>query len=159
MATRSPTTRTRSVKGRTVALSASPFTPTLVDTVAPANKVCTRPEAEAIADLMPDEYLQCRTWQHRWVSWSASWSDHEHTYQAIQRCDRCLGERTQSISQTGQLLKTSRAYPPGYLSAPGTGRVVGEAKDAFRLALVTRTINGTTVRGERKAPKRSRRAA
>jgi hypothetical protein len=118
----------------------------------------SRSTAEQFARELPDEFLQCRELAHVWVSWSATWSEHTHEYRRVLRCSRCLTEREQRIDASGSLVGGGYHYAEGY-STPGLGRIAGEARDALRLASLTRSMSGESVRGERRGPVRRGRTA
>lgn len=113
--------------------------------------------AEFAADLEED-WLYCRTYQHNWKPWTASWSSELGCYEVSIRCNRCHTRRVQTMSDKGTVLSSHYEYPEGYLHA-GMGRIAGEARDRLRLESVTRVVANTEKRKERRRSTKQRKAA
>lgn len=98
-----------------------------------------RADAEEFARALPTEYVQCRAGSHLWRPSTARWDTEARAYDVRELCDRCTAARVRLISQLGAVLGSKIEYPEGYL-ATNIGRLVGEAKDAVRLEMVTRFV-------------------
>lgn len=92
-----------------------------------------------LAESMPMSYLQCRDFGHSWRPYSAAYHAGDRTYVRTQRCPRCKTFRDQELSERGTQLRSSYRYADGYLME-GLGRIVGDGRDALRLASITRSI-------------------
>lgn len=107
-----------------------------------------RSDAEQFARELPAEFIGCRARQHLWEPATATWDREARAYDIGERCARCASTRRQLISQRGEVLRSVIDYAEGYL-AKGIGRIVGDAKDAVRLEMVTRMVGGAGQRRRR----------
>ena len=116
-------------------------------------------EVAEFAAGLEEDWLYCRTYQHNWKPWTASWSGELGCYEVSIRCNRCFTRRVQTMSDKGQVLSSHYEYPEGYLHA-GMARIAGEARDRLRLESVTRVVANTEQRAaKRRTRNRSRKAA
>ena len=88
---------------------------------------------------MSDEFLACRELGHTWHPRTAAWNGDERVYDRTLRCPRCKTMRLQTLSQRGEVLTNSYAYPEGYLLTIG-GRIAGAGRDMLRLESLNRQI-------------------
>lgn len=91
------------------------------------------------ASEWPDEYLECRTYGHDWRPSRATWNPAYRYYLVTQLCPRCLSERRIDMNDRGHVVNQWIDYAEGYLSK-GLGRIVGDGRDALRLATIERTF-------------------
>jgi hypothetical protein len=85
-------------------------------------------------DLRPS-YTRCRTYGHAWFEADSDWKSEIGTPLTL-RCERCLTERRDAISYTGQLLSRHYHYSDGYQMRWDET----PTKDDFRLALISLRI-------------------
>lgn len=83
------------------------------------------------------DHLECRDTGHHWQPEDVAHIRSQRFYRIQHRCARCDTRRLREMSETGHVYAQTYDYAPGY-QAKGLGRIVGEAKDAVRLAAVTR---------------------
>lgn len=87
-----------------------------------------------------DDQLECRTYGHRWNPSRAVHYRRFRYFRVVQLCGRCTAERVMELSERGTVLASWYQYPDGYLSH-GLGRIAGDARDALRLATITRVYD------------------
>jgi hypothetical protein len=82
--------------------------------------------------------LECRLYGHHWRPQRAVYHDQYRFYYLVQACPRCHTERHTELN------------PAGYLTK-GIGRIVGDGRDALRLAAIERlyTLTATDELDER----------
>lgn len=97
-------------------------------------------QARQLARGWSDEVLECRTLSHNWQPYRAVQNKRYKFYYIEHICARCKTVRWQEINFNGQVYAHGYRYAEGYLTAPGTGRLTGEARDILRLETVTRTF-------------------
>lgn len=98
----------------------------------------SRSEIEEVLEAMPESFIECRDLQHRWRPYTASWDGSTRVFDRQLRCSRCRTLKVQVLSETGAVLSSHYEYPKNYLLK--LGRIVGDGRDAVRLASVTRRI-------------------
>jgi hypothetical protein len=76
------------------------------------------------------DQLLCRDLQHSWSPYTASRKGDGFIRRLI--CDRCGAFKEQHLSMDGYIVRTSMAYPMGYLR-PGEGRLSRSDRAALRL--------------------------
>lgn len=98
-------------------------------------------EVAGLAEAMPDRFLECRDMGHNWRRYTADLTTVEggSVYERTLRCSRCRTLRKQTLSLTGTILSTSYDYADGY-QLEGVGRIIGDGRDALRLASITRDL-------------------
>jgi len=89
---------------------------------------------------LTDAALLCRDVGHYWRPFTASWERESRSYYRVLRCGRCKTERHQLLDSRGHPVKGHYVYPDRYLAPPGTGRLVGDERDALRLESVVRLM-------------------
>ena len=102
-------------------------------------------EVERRAAEWSSEVLECRTDGHTWRPVSAT---HHTTYRyfyTVQRCAKCESERHTEMTERGTITARWIVYADGYLSK-GLGRIVGDGRDALRLAALMRLYDPTNTR-------------
>ena len=105
--------------------------------IVPSDVIPT-PDFDAFVEHLKLSHLLCRDMGHAWRPRSAVWSQRERAYEVVRRCSRCHTERIMLLSDRGGVLESWYRYAEGYL-VKGVGRIVGEQRDAVRLATVLRT--------------------
>lgn len=91
---------------------------------------------------MSREHLQCRDDGHPWrpsVDHEVTLEDGRLAYERVRRCPRCKAKRVQLVSAAGAVLKGDYDYAKGY-PLRGYGRIIGDARNALRLASIKRNI-------------------
>jgi hypothetical protein len=95
-------------------------------------------EAQELAAEWAPGVLECRAYGHQWRPSRVIYNKVDRFYAIYQTCPRCeKAERYQEMTTTGRVVASYIHYEPGYL-AVGVGPIVGEAKDAVRVAAVVR---------------------
>jgi hypothetical protein len=102
-------------------------------------------EVERQAERWTDEILECRTDGHYWRPARATHHTAYRFYYIVQRCARCLCERHTEMTERGTIAARWIVYTDGYLTK-GMGRIVGDGRDALRLAALTRMYDTTNTR-------------
>lgn len=101
-------------------------------------------EPQAVAEaarLWAPSVLACRDAGHHWETVDAAHFARLRYYRVQHQCARCGVSRYRELSEFGHVYATTYAYPDGYL-VPGLGRIVGDSKDAIRLASILRVGSG-----------------
>ncbi len=92
------------------------------------------------AKLWGDTVLQCRTLGHNWEPKVAVHNRKDRYFYLEQHCARGCGTiRHQEMSERGHIFAQWYGYLDGFLSL-GLGRIVGEARDELRVAVVGRQV-------------------
>lgn len=110
-------------------------------------------DVREMAEGMPQEFLECRDFQHMWRPMGCRYQVKTQTYERSLKCERCDTVKSQVLSRTGAVLGTKYEYADGY-TTKGNGRMGSEARDALRLVSVLREYNvetGTKTSRRRKA--------
>jgi hypothetical protein len=94
-------------------------------------------EVQALTNQWSPGILECRAYGHQWRPSRVIYNKVDRFYAIYQSCPRCECERYQEMTVAGHVVASYIHYAPGYL-AEGSGRIIGEAKDAVRVAAVTR---------------------
>lgn len=95
-------------------------------------------EVRRVAVEWAAEFLECRDTGHHWQPEDVTYFRAAGGYyRVVHVCARCGMRRLREISERGHVYASSYDYPAGYV-AVGLGRIAGEAKDAVRLAAITR---------------------
>jgi hypothetical protein len=102
-------------------------------------KYADRETVEEYIDGLKSTFLYCRELGHNWRPYTAQVSETADHYDRVLRCTRCRTERWQLISRRGAIVSSHYHYVEGYQSK-GLGRIVGEARDALRVASITREV-------------------
>ena len=110
-------------------------------------RFASRSDVEAIAQDMPDGFLQCRSLGHTWRPSHAELDRKARAYAVELRCGRCRTLRLQAVSLTGEVLSSRYEYPAGYVTH--LGRIAGDGRDALRLESIVRVVGGGVVRVRR----------
>lgn len=92
----------------------------------------------------PDTHLQCRDFGHQWRPFRAYALADAVGYRRVLACMRCGAERSQDITLRGSVLSAGYAYPSGYRSPRGMGRMTLAHRDFLRLES---TLRLTKTRG------------
>jgi hypothetical protein len=92
-----------------------------------------RYEVEAAAAEMSTAHLDCRVMRHSWERADAVHIARLRYYRVSYVCVRCSSRRVAEVSETGHEYASTYEYAEGYLSH-GIGRIVGEGRDAIRMA-------------------------
>ena len=99
-----------------------------------------------LTQTMSREHMQCRDDGHPWrpsVDKEVTLEDGRLAYERVRRCPRCKSKRVQLVSAAGAILKGDYDYAKGY-PLHGYGRIIGEARNALRLASIRRNIEQQT---------------
>ena len=78
------------------------------------------------------DYTRCRTYGHAWFEADSDWNSTMGTPITL-RCERCMAERREAVSHTGQLISRHYVYPKNYQYSSADER---PSKDEFRVALL-----------------------
>ena len=99
-----------------------------------------RDVADWAAEL-PDEYLECRDYGHKFKPWAIRFDDEHNAYVRVARCASCKSTRPEWLGLGGAREKANIAYRDGYLAPAGSGRLVMEDRNALRMESITRQLN------------------
>jgi len=99
-----------------------------------------RDVAEWAADL-PDEYLECRDYGHKFKPWAIRFDEEHNAYVRVARCASCKSTRPEWLGLGGSRDKANISYRDGYLAPAGSGRLRMEERNQLRLESVTRQLN------------------
>jgi hypothetical protein len=102
-----------------------------------APQYAERHEVEDAAAQMPSTHLDCRVMRHSWVREDAVHIARLRYFRVSFICQRCSTRRISEVSESGHEYASTYEYAEGYLSH-GIGRIVGEGRDAIRLAALQR---------------------
>lgn len=102
-------------------------------------------EVAAQAQEWPDEFLECRTDGHVWRPARATWNAALRYFYAVRRCSRCGTEAHAELTERGHVTAKWYVYADGYLTKR-IGRIVGDGRDALRLASLQRLYGLKTTR-------------
>src|SRR5215471_10336451 len=105
-----------------------------------ARRQSTDPAVTAWAEELPSRFLACRDHGHAWSPYLASYVASSRQYRRTLRCHRCKTERTQMISQAGQIESGFYSYPDGYAMPPGAGGYTQAARNLCHLTSVVRLV-------------------
>lgn len=106
----------------------------------------------AFVSGLPDKFLLCRADGHGpWRAHTAAWDNEAKVYDRQRRCTGCGTVKPQLLDAQGYIVGRGGGYkyPPGYLATNVDLPKTGDAKAAYRLALVKRQM-GEPVRKTRK---------
>lgn len=98
-------------------------------------------DAAAVAEFaanLPERFLYCREMGHNWKPYSAG-RFKDGGFERVLRCTRCHTRRIQELTAWGAVTRSRYEHPDGYLSE-GLGRIVGDGRDALRLASLARIV-------------------
>jgi len=70
-------------------------------------------------DRWSEEVLLCRSMQHAWQQYSASYSQQYRYYSVEMQCTRCTTIKHQELDSRGRITASWYDYPEGYLSEAG----------------------------------------
>ena len=83
----------------------------------------TTTKGERMPVHIPDEYLMCRDLMHAWDADTATVGRNKprrrREVRQTLRCTRCHTVKTRIMTTTGELIRNSYAYPPGYQLTEG----------------------------------------
>ncbi len=99
----------------------------------PAPEYADRHEVEAAAANMSSAHLDCRIMRHSWERADAVHIARLRYYRVSYVCTRCQTRRVAEVSESGHEYASTYEYADGYLSH-GIGRIVGDGRDAIRMA-------------------------
>jgi len=99
-----------------------------------------RDVADWAAEL-PDEYLECRDYGHKFKPWAIRFDDEHNAYVRVARCASCKSTRPEWLGLGGAREKANISYRDGYLAPAGSGRLVMEDRNALRMESITRQLN------------------
>lgn len=110
----------------------------MTETDAPAGVRVTL-TLEQILALIPDDYLDCRLFQHAWRPYDVLRPSRRVLRQEL-LCGRCETMKHLDISEDdGTLLRTGYSYPRGYLIA-GAGRLGRAGRGQLWLRKLTQEL-------------------
>jgi hypothetical protein len=104
---------------------------------------------EAAIHDMPDNYIQCRDFNHSWRPFTASWDSKARCYETELRCTRCKTIKKRRMDSDGSILRSGYDYTDGYL-IKGMGRIIGSERDALRLESIMRVLDHPNGNGKAK---------
>lgn len=93
---------------------------------------------ETFAASLPDKFLDCRELGHNWRRWTCEWNKETKSYDRALRCVVCKSVRNLVCDDSGDVVKSSYDYKPGYLAVnviKGT-----TSRSVFRLEGITRDM-------------------
>lgn len=96
-------------------------------------------DVESVIADMPDNFIQCRDFNHSWRSHNANYDAGSQSYDVTLKCTRCKAERIRTIDSHGGLVSSHYDYKDGYL-IKGMGRLTGNDRNALRLNSVLRVL-------------------
>lgn len=107
----------------------------IVQTPDPSYKVADLGEVEIAAHAMSDQYIQCRDFGHTWTLWRVFRK--KGYFERQLHCRRCKTNRTQTLSNRGEVLHSHYQYEEGY-QLKGMGRMLADGKNVLRVEAMSR---------------------
>jgi hypothetical protein len=99
-------------------------------------------DVRAMARSVPSEFLECRLYGHSWRPLTAHHNKQHKFLYVVQTCSRCATLRHQELSERGHVYAQWYSYVDGYLT--GSGRIIGEVRDALRALTLGRVYDVQT---------------